>query len=133
MASVHEQFVAERAGHRCEYCHLPAAFLRISFVCDHIVARKHGGESEPNNLAYACPHCNSFKLDNIAGLDLPSTDIVRLFSPRRDAWSAHFRWDGGTLVGETSVGRATIQVLNINEPQRRLHRVILMNEGISFE
>ena len=60
-------------------------------------------------------------------------EIVRLFNPRRDEWSAHFRWEGATIVGITPIGRATIAVLNINEPQRRLHRAILMTEGISFE
>jgi hypothetical protein len=133
MATAHDQFVAERAGHRCEYCHLPAVFLRMKFVSDHIIARKHDGTSDPENLAYACPHCNSFKLDNIAGLDLPSHDIVRLFNPRRDLWDAHFHWEDASLIGITSIGRATIRVLNINEPQRRLHRAVLMAEGISFD
>jgi hypothetical protein len=105
----------------------------MKFVSDHIIARKHGGESVPDNLAYACPQCNSFKLDNIAGLDLPSTDIVRLFNPRHDAWNSHFRWEDGTLVGITSIARATIRVLNINEPQRRLLRAALMAEGVSFD
>jgi 5-methylcytosine-specific restriction endonuclease McrA len=69
MPNRHEELVARRAGFRCEYCHLPAAFSQLRFVCDHIVARKHEGADVPENLAFACPHCNSHKLDNIAGLE----------------------------------------------------------------
>lgn len=133
MPSAHEQFVAERAGYRCEYCHIPTAFFRVAFVCDHIIARKHGGQDIPENLAYACPFCNSFKLDNIAGVDSQSKEILRLFNPRKDSWKTHFRWDDAVLVGISPIGRATVQVLNINEFHRRLHRAILMTEGISFE
>src|SRR5687767_11175866 len=99
MANRHEAEVAERASHRCEYCRLPSKFSQFKFVCDHIVARKHGGIDEPQNLAYACPHCNSHKLDNIAGLDPSSRHPVRLFNPRRDNWTEHFSWDGPRLVG----------------------------------
>src|SRR5689334_6089526 len=115
MANRHEEIVANRAGHRCEYCHLPTAFSQLRFVCDHIVARKHGGTDVPENLAFSCPHYNSHKLDNIAGLDSSSGEPVRLFNPRRDEWEAHFRWNGATLVGLTPIGKATIEVLVMND------------------
>ena len=36
--------VRERAGHRCEYCHLPkAAEPFFTYHIEHIVARQHGG------------------------------------------------------------------------------------------
>ena len=41
-------------------------------------------------------------------------EIVRLFHPKRDEWTAHFAWNESRLIGLTSVGRATIQVLNHN-------------------
>jgi hypothetical protein len=30
----------------------------------------------------------------------------------------HFRWDGYYLVGQTSVGRATVAALHLNHPRR---------------
>jgi hypothetical protein len=133
MANRHREAVASRAVDRCEYCHLRAEYSQLRFVCDHIISRKHGGSDEPDNLAYSCPHCNSHKLDNIAGLDSPSRDPVRLFNPRSDIWSEHFRWDGAQLVGLTAVGRTTVRVLAVNIFERLRTRRILMAEGIGFD
>ena len=133
MGNRHQSAVAERALHRCEYCHFPANFSQLRFVCDHIVARKHGGVDEPENLAYACPHCNSHKLDNISGLDPSSQDPVRLFNPRRDPWSEHFRWDGAHLIGLSAIGRTTVQVLAVNSLDRLRARRGLLYEGINFD
>jgi hypothetical protein len=133
MANAHEKLVAERAGFRCEYCHFPVAFSNFRFVCDHIIAKKHKGSNEPANLAYSCPFCNRHKLDNIAGLDLPSTTPVRLFHPRRDRWADHFRSKGGAIIGLTEIGRVTINVLKINEAQRLVARESLIPDGVSFE
>jgi len=40
---------------------------------------------------------------------------VPLFNPRADVWKEHFRWQGGVLLGRTEIGRATIDVLRIND------------------
>jgi hypothetical protein len=40
-----------------------------SFHVDRIIARQHGGEAGPENLALACLHCNQHKRPNIAGRD----------------------------------------------------------------
>ena len=45
------ELVRERAGRRCEYCHLPEAFSSIPFEVDHIIAEQHGGKTVANNLA----------------------------------------------------------------------------------
>src|ERR1051325_9343107 len=133
MANRHQQLVAERASHRCEYCHLPARLSQLRFVCDHIVARKHGGDDVPENLAFSCPHCNSHKLDNIAGLDSSTEEPVRLFNPRRDLWATHFRWGGAHLVGVTAIGRTTVKVLAVNSLDRLRARRALMAEDLSFD
>lgn len=133
MANRHQEAVAERAAHRCEYCHLPAKYSQLRFVCDRIIARKHGGADEPANLAYSCPHCNSHKLDNIAGLDQSSAEPVRSFNPRRDIWTEHFRWDGAQLLGLTAIGRTTVMVLAVNNLERLRARQTLLAEGVSFE
>ncbi|MCC6493511.1 MAG: HNH endonuclease [Pirellulales bacterium] len=34
-----------------------------SFHLEHVVQRAHGGQTDPSNLAYACPGCNLRKSD----------------------------------------------------------------------
>jgi hypothetical protein len=120
----------KQAEDRCEYCHFPIAFAELTFQVDHIIARKHGGATEPDNLALACFYCNSYKGPNIAGIDPRSGEIVRLFHPRNYEWSYHFQWENATLCGLTPVGRATIQVLAMNEPNAVAVRESLMSEGV---
>jgi 5-methylcytosine-specific restriction endonuclease McrA len=47
------QFVAERAGYRCEYCLLHEDDSYSPHQVDHIISRKPGGASVPDTLAYA--------------------------------------------------------------------------------
>jgi hypothetical protein len=108
--------VRQRAMDCCEYCHLPQAQSAIPFEIDHIIARKHKGLTNEDNLALACFFCNSAKGPNIAGVDPQTAKVTPLFNPRRQQWDRHFYWDGGYLVGRTRSGRATIEVLAINDP-----------------
>jgi hypothetical protein len=62
--------------------------------------------------------CNLNKGPNIAGLDPLSSRLVPLFNPRRQRWERHFRWSGSVVIGRTRVGRATIAVLGMNQPER---------------
>jgi len=94
------------------------------------MARQHGGTAAPDNLALACIHCNRFKGPNIAGVDPDSGEIVRLFNPRRDIWTEHFIWDGPELEGLTQIGRVTISLLLINDPEVVAVRKALQEEGI---
>jgi len=55
----------------------------------------------------------------------PETQVVvRLFNPRGDRWSEHFRADAttGTVAGLTAVGRATVERLHMNAPVHLLAR-----------
>jgi hypothetical protein len=122
--------VWQRARGCCEYCRLPQQLTLLPHQIDHIVARKHGGQTTEENLCVACYRCNVHKGPNIAGVDPQSGEITRLFDPRRDRWEEHFHWDGPTLVGTTGVGRATIAVLEINSPERLAHRAMLIAEGV---
>jgi 5-methylcytosine-specific restriction endonuclease McrA len=108
--------VHERAKRRCEYCQLPQEHSAVPFEIDHVVAKQHKGPTVEQNLALACFYCNSAKGPNISGIDPESGAIVPLFNPRRQQWSRHFRWNGARLVGRTRNGRATIEVLAINDP-----------------
>lgn len=124
------QRVRRRADFCCEYCRLPAAYSRLPFEIDHIIARKHRGATVAANLAFACFACNNHKGPNIAGIDPLSGAIVPLFHPRRHKWTRHFRWDGSVLVGRTASGRTTIVVLEINLIHRVALRRSLMKEGV---
>jgi hypothetical protein len=125
-----ERAVRQRAGGRCEYCHLPEHASPLKHVTDHIVAEQHHGSTTLGNLAFCCVHCNLHKGPNLAGID-PSTKRVRtLFNPRKQPWTDHFRWRGVTLVGRTPTGRATIDVLAINAQIRLGIRSQLAERGI---
>jgi hypothetical protein len=119
------QLVRDRAGNACEYCRLPAP----PFHLEHIIAKQHGGPTIESNLALACVRCNYHKGPNLSGIDPISGDIVRLFHPRKDEWSDHFRWRGAELLGQSREGRATIAVLEINHPIRIELRQQLISEG----
>jgi hypothetical protein len=122
--------IGERAEGRCEYCRMAATFYRLPFQTDHIIARKHGGLSTMDNLAFACCHCNLRKGTNIAGRDPESGELVRLFHPRLDRWQEHFALAGARIVGKTPIGRVTIQLLVFNEPDFLALREALIEENL---
>jgi hypothetical protein len=97
---------------------------------DHIIASKHKGPESPDNLALACANCSLGKGSNIAGRDARTRQVIRLFNPRSDVWHVHFRWRGAVLVGRTAIGRATVEVLNINRSDRIALRQILIEDGL---
>jgi hypothetical protein len=109
---------------------MPQSCYSTRFVLDHIIARQHGGTAETGNLALCCLFCNRFKGPNIASIDPVTRRMSRLFHPRRDVWSEHFEWEGAILIGKTVVGRATIQVLAINDPNYVDVRNSLIREGL---
>ncbi|HEY5311132.1 MAG TPA: HNH endonuclease signature motif containing protein [Pirellulales bacterium] len=119
-----------RADSRCEYCCLSQNHDELPFQVDHIIARKHGGTDDHENLAWACLSCNNHKGPNIAGLDPDTSQLTRLFNPRSDRWLEHFTWDGAVLQGLTGIGRTTVLVLAINLPYRVELRTSLLAEGL---
>jgi len=50
--------VRSRANRNCEYCQLHEDEDNYVFHVEHIIPRKHRGESTPENLALACNQCN---------------------------------------------------------------------------
>lgn len=111
--------VRERAGHRCEYCHLhqedsPLAALHV----EHIIPKVHEGGDDFENLALACMDCNLHKGTNLSGFDPQSDQVTRLFNPRRQQWDEHFEFRGIYLTGRTAVGRTTVRVLNMNSEEQ---------------
>lgn len=62
-------------------------------------------------------HCNRHKGPNIAGLDPETSVLTPLFHPRNDLWEEHFRWSGAEIIPLTPIGRVTVLVLFMNDPQ----------------
>ncbi len=124
------QLVWKRAGDTCEYCRLPQRLDILPFQLDHVIAPKHHGPTSAENLSLSYYNDNAYKGPNIAGIDPVTGALTRLFNPRRDDWKEHFAWDGLDLIGRTPIGRTTIDVLNINLPERVEHRRLLVQAGV---
>lgn len=123
------QFVAQRAGYRCEYCRLPQVAIDGALQIEHIVARQHLGGDEEGNLALACDQCNLHKGPNLSGLDPADGQLVTLFHPRREHWPDHFEIRGAEIVGRTPTGRATARLLQMNSRLRLQLRALLIALG----
>jgi hypothetical protein len=125
-----EHIVRLRGGGVCEYCRLPEVISHLPFPLDHMIARQHHGPSTEGNLALCCPECNLHKGPNIASIAPRTGEIVRLFHPRQDRWTEHFRLHGAIIEGLTPIGRATARLLQMNEPARLALRESLMRSGL---
>lgn len=120
--------VRQRADGRCEYCLIPEVYV-WRHEPDHIVARQHRGITSEGNLALACFDCNRRKGPNLSSVDPETGQVVRLFHPRVDRWVGHFRIEGSRIVGVTINGRATVELLQFNTPQRLAVRRALQRAG----
>lgn len=69
-----------------------------------------------DNLALACQGCNSHKHIKTEGYDPVSGGLVPLFNPRKQNWHDHFSWssDFTLIIGLTSIGRATVEAMQLN-------------------
>jgi hypothetical protein len=124
------QQVAERARYCCEYCRIPEAFLATIFHIDHVRSLKHGGKTDVNNLAYACPHCNQNKGSDVATFANDDSDnLIRFYNPRRDTWQDHFLADKGEIIPQSPIGRATAKILDFDQSERLILRQALAKIG----
>lgn len=105
-------------------------FDELPLQIEHIVARKHHGSDEFDNLALACFSCNNHRGSNLSGIDPVSGEMTRLFHPRSDDWRTEFELEGALIVGKTPIGRATVDVLAMNLPYRVELRRALIDEGV---
>ena len=110
------QFVVQRAQNSCEYCGLSQAGQEATFHIDHVVPRAAGGQTVAENLALACVSCSLRKSARQIAVDPHSGHEVALYNPRRDVWHEHFQWNGVSLVGLTTIARATVEALYMNRP-----------------
>jgi hypothetical protein len=116
------QLVIQRAQERCEYCLFPQSAALLSFEMEHIIAEKHGGITESENLALACPYCNRAKGTDLGSIDPETKQLTPFFNPRTQQWSSHFRLDGETIAPLTAEGRVTVIILQFNQVERLRER-----------
>ncbi len=123
------RLVEERAGSRCEYCLLHREDMFFKGVPDHIIAEKHGGATEADNLAYACVVCNTAKGSDLGSIATGSGQLVRFYNPRTDVWSDQFRVEGARIEPLTEVAEVTARILGFNDADRVLERARLVGLG----
>jgi hypothetical protein len=113
-------FVAQRAGHRCEYCRAPEPVFNFPFEVEHVTPRSRGGTDSDANFCLACRACNLRKSDRLVAHDDVTAESVPLFNPRTERWDEHFRVDPSTgeICGTTPMGRATAAALDFNHPNQ---------------
>ena len=123
--------VAEAGRHRCGYCQTSRQVVGPLLEIDHIVPEARGGTSDESNLWLACPLCNGAKADRVEATDPETGGVVALFNPRIDRWSEHFSWsgDGAFVEGRTSIGRATVAALRMNDPDMLAARQLWVAAG----
>ena len=127
LSSELRHLVAKRAKDCCEYCYSQSRFAMQSFSIEHIHPVSKGGLSSESNLALSCQGCNNHKYNKIEGIDPINGQIVTLFHPRLQHWKDHFVWndDYSLIIGITSAGRATVEILQLNrEGLVNLRRVL---------
>jgi hypothetical protein len=116
------QLVTQRAKEECEYCRFPQTASFFAFEMEHIIAQKHDGITEPENLALSCPCCNRFKGSDLGSIDPETKQLTPFFNPRSQKWSDHFRLEEGTIIPLTPEGRVTAKILQFNLIERILER-----------
>ncbi len=120
--------IADRANHLCEYCLIPEADTFYGCEVDHIISLKHGGSSDPNNLAYACAPCNRAKGSDVASISA-SGEVMRFFNARTDRWAEHFRLEGASIQPLTTFGEVTARILGFNDGARLHERGEMIRFG----
>lgn len=121
--------IAERAYHVCEYCLVHEDDTFWGCQVDHIISRKHGGATEPGNLAWACACCNNTKGSDLGTLVGQPPQLVRLFHPRSDLWSGCFLLNGVRIAPANPIGESTVRLLQLNHANRLRERETLADAG----
>ncbi len=123
--------IRHRANGLCEYCLCPAKLTSAPFHCEHILPVSAGGATTLDNLAWACPSYNHQKHTKTHALDPQTKHQTPLFHPRRQKWNQHFQWseDLMDIVGQTPIGRATVEALKLNRQELINLRQLLIGAG----
>ena len=121
------RLVIDRAKDKCEYCLIHQGDVPFSHQIEHPIPLKHNGPPfVSENLALACLECNRYKGSDIATFDPMDGELTPLFNPRKHSWSEHFLLENAQIVGQTRIGRATVNLLRMNDSKRILQRQLLI-------
>jgi hypothetical protein len=128
------RMVFDRAQGNCEYCLLPETLTVSLHQVDHVIAEKHDGKTDEDNLALSCSTCNYAKGSDIASVDSETGEIVRLYNPRQDFWGDHFQVesDSGMIQPLMAIGRVTVRLLRLNRSGRVAERKLRIRAGVLF-
>jgi hypothetical protein len=129
ISRANRRLVIERAGHRCEYCRVLEYLSAFDYHIDHIIGTQHGGLNLPNNLAFVCSPCNWKKGPNISTILKLDGPLIPLFNPRIQDWFEHFEIKRGLILPKTSIGEATIKLLELNTPDKVEERFEMVLAG----
>jgi len=123
--------IAEEAQYRCGYCQTQEVVSGIPLTIEHITPKAKGGNDDNENLWLSCRLCNEKKGMLLEALDPDTGETVPLFDPRAQTWSDHFTWseDGSRIIAKTAIGRATVDVLSLNDELRVRARAIWVKAG----
>lgn len=97
---------------------------------DQGIALKHGGATEPDNLALSCILCNKHKGTDLASLDPDTGLLIALYNPRRDRWTEHFELAEATIMTRSPMGRTTARLLRFNNADRLAERQLARAAGL---
>jgi hypothetical protein len=122
------QTIADRAKSLCEYCLIAEEDTFYGCEVDHIISLKHGGSSEPENLAYAWALCNRAKGSDVGSVST-SGEFTRFFNPRTDHWSEHFRLERAAISPLTTIGEVTARIFGFNDGARLHEREEMIRFG----
>ncbi len=125
------RLVRKRSSGCCEYCLIPEIATFSLHEIDHIIAEKHGGLTEADNLALSCTLCNQYKGTDLTSIDPDTGEIVSLYHPRLDRWLEHFSFRDAEIIPLTSKGRVTVRLLQFNRSERIEERQLLREAGLS--
>ena len=102
------------------------------FSAEHIVPRIGGGDTSPDNMAWACQGCNNHKYTKVVAPDPVGNAPASLFDPRTQRWRHHFIWsaDATLVIGLTPAGRATVVALRLNRKGLLNLRRVLYAQGL---
>lgn len=123
------RLVASRAKYLCEYCLIHQDDTYLGCHVDHVIAEKHGGETNADNLGFACAVCNRSKGTDVGSIAPGTDEFVRFFNPRSDRWGDHFMLNGVVIEPRTPIGAASERILRLNDRDRLLERAALQHLG----
>jgi hypothetical protein len=121
--------VIQRAEECCEYCLIHQSGSLYTHEVDHIIATKHRGQTNLENLCLACLDCNRAKGSDFGSFDPETGEVAMLYNPRQQEWTAHFRLDGVQIMPLSPEGRVTVFVLGLNDEIRVRARQALLGAG----